>query len=125
MDIDALKSRLKKSKLILGNISDTLESFFQENEPAPVGAISFDLDFYSSTRDSLKILLAAEKYLMPRIFCYFDDTLGSDIELYNDFTGQRLAINEFNNGREDIKLGVPYYLANFLVSAMRGGTRFG
>jgi len=116
MDIETLKSRLTKAKLIIGNISDTLGKFFQENEPAPVGAIAFDLDFYSSTKDSLKILLAPEKYLMPRIFCYSDDILGTEMELYNDFTGQRLAINEFNNERQDIKLGVPYYLANLGIS---------
>jgi hypothetical protein len=110
MDVKALEAKLKRAKLILGNVSDTIGSFFEKYKPAPIGAISFDLDFYSSTRDSFAIFQGAQEFLMPRIFCYFDDTIGSDVELYNDFTGQRLAINEFNNQNEDIKLGVPYYL---------------
>jgi hypothetical protein len=112
MDVEALKAKLKIAKLILGNVSDTLGGFFERTRPAPIGAISFDLDFYSSTKSALAILQGMHNYLMPRIFCYFDDTIGSDIELYNDFTGQRLAINEFNEENERIKLGVPYYLAD-------------
>jgi glutaredoxin-related protein len=56
------------------------------------------------------MLEADEKYYLPRIFCYFDDTIGTSVELYNDFIGQRLSINEFNEKHEDIKLGIPYYL---------------
>lgn len=33
---------------------------------------------------------------MPRIYNYFDDIIGSDLGLQNDFVGQRLAIREFN-----------------------------
>jgi hypothetical protein len=112
MDVGALEAKLKRAKLILGNVSDTLGGFLQKNKPAPIGAISFDLDFYSSTKDAMTILQGMHEYLMPRIFCYFDDTLGSDVELYSDFTGQRLAINEFNSENDSIKLGVPYYLAS-------------
>jgi hypothetical protein len=112
MDVKALESRLTKSKLILGDISHTLNSFFENYNPAPIGAISFDLDFYSSTKSALAVLNANHKHLLPRIFCYFDDTIGSDISLYNDFTGQRLAINEFNQENENIKLGFPYDLTN-------------
>ena len=56
------------------------------------------------------MLEAGEKYYLPRIFCYFDDTMGNELELYNDYIGQRLAINEFNLAHKEIKLGVPYYL---------------
>jgi hypothetical protein len=49
---------------------------------------------------------------MPRVFCYFDDTIGTEVELYSDFTGQRLAINEFNLHNDAIKLGFPYCLLN-------------
>jgi hypothetical protein len=120
MDVKALEARLKHAKLILGNVSDTVEGFFEANKPAPIGAISFDLDFYSSTKDALAILKGLHTFLLPRIFCYFDDTIGSDLELYSDFTGQRLAIHEFNRENESIKLGVPYYLPH---SGYTGGWR--
>jgi len=108
MDVAALESKLKKAKLVIGEVSDTLKSFFEKYKPAPIGAISFDLDFYSSTKSSLATFLAPERYLLPRIFCYFDDTIGTEVELYNNFTGQRLAINEFNRANDGIKLASPY-----------------
>jgi hypothetical protein len=112
MDVKALEAKLKRAKLILGNVSDTIDGFFERNKPAPIGAISFDLDFYSSTKSALAILQGMHEFLMPRIFCYFDDTIGSELELYNDFTGQRLAIHEFNRENGNIKLGFPYYLSH-------------
>jgi hypothetical protein len=110
MEVEALQSKLRRSKLILGNVSDTVAGFFERYNPAPIGAISFDLDFYSSTKGALTVLHGIQKCLMPRIFCYFDDTIGRDLELYNDFTGQRLAIDEFNRENTNIKLGFPYFL---------------
>ena len=53
---------------------------------------------------------AGEKYYLPRVFNYFDDTCGKEIEIYNDYTGERLAINEFNHNHTDIKFGLPYHL---------------
>ena len=110
MDVAALESKLTKAKLVLGNISDTAQSFFQIHEPAPIGAVIHDFDFYSSTAVALKMFDENEKYFLPRIYCYFDDTVGNETELYNDYTGQRLAINEFNRSHETKKLGVPYHL---------------
>jgi hypothetical protein len=110
MDVSRLKARLKKAKLVLGDIRETAKDFFEKHNLAPVGAIVYDLDFYSSTRIALSMLESGEKYYLPRVFCYFDDTIGTEIELYNDFTGERLAINEFNQAHEDIKLGFPYHL---------------
>lgn len=111
MDVPKLKSQLRKSKLILGNVKDTSKDFFAKYNPAPIGAVLYDFDFYSSTVEALNMLEAGEKYYLPRIFCYFDDTMGNELELYNDYTGQRLAINEFNLAHKEIKLGVPYYLS--------------
>jgi len=112
MDVTALQSRLQRAKLVLGEVSVTLPSFFETHRPAPIGAISFDLDFYSSTKSAMNVLRGGHEFLMPRIFCYFDDTIGTETEVYNDFTGQRLAINEFNDEHDAMKLGFPYCLLN-------------
>lgn len=72
MDVPGLKSKLKKAKLVLGNINLTSKSFFDEYNPAPIGAIAYDFDFYSSTVTALKMLEAGEKYYLPRVFCYFE-----------------------------------------------------
>lgn len=110
MDVQALQSKLGRAKLVLGNISKTAEQFFRDYDPAPIGAIIHDFDFYSSTAVALKMFDENEKYFLPRIYCYFDDTIGNETPLYNDYTGQRLAINEFNQTHESKKLAIPYHL---------------
>ena len=104
-----LRGRLRRAKLILGNIEETATSFFEKFKPAPIGAIIHDFDFHSSTATALKMLNAGHEYYLPRIYSYFDDVLGTEIELYNDYTGERLAIREFNAANHDIKLCQPYY----------------
>ena len=116
MDVAGLKAKLKKATLVLGDVKDTSKDFFEKYNPAPIAAISYDLDFYSSTVTALKMLEADEKYYLPRIFCYFDDVIGTEIELYNDFIGERLAINEFNNTHDHIKLGLPYHFLDHKVA---------
>lgn len=110
MDIPALESRLKKSVLVIGNVKNTAISFFQEFNPAPIAAIMFDLDFYSSTVEAFNIFNADEKYFLPRVYCYFDDVLGTESELYNDYVGERLAIREFNEAHTTKKISNSYHL---------------
>ncbi|MFZ0301085.1 MAG: hypothetical protein WAL75_00305 [Terracidiphilus sp.] len=110
MDLPLLKSRLKRSQLVIGDTRDTTQTFIQQFNPAPIGAISFDLDFHSSTVAALKILESQSEYLLPRMFVYFDDVIGRETELYNDYTGARLAIHEFNRDHESRKLSPLYYL---------------
>jgi hypothetical protein len=96
MDENALRPRLRRAQLVIGDIRDTAETFFDRYQPAPIAAVLHDLDFYSSTRVALEMFNVEERYRLPRIFCYFDDIIGEETELYNDFTGERLAILEFN-----------------------------
>ena len=44
--------------------------------------------------------------LLPRVFCYFDDVAGGPAYCYNEFTGELLAINEFNESHPDRKLAL-------------------
>jgi hypothetical protein len=110
MDEPALRKKLKRSTLVLGDVADTTSTFHEKYSPAPIGAVSQDLDFYSSTVHALRIFDLPGTYLLPRIFCYFDDTVGSDVELYSDYTGERLAIHEFNDTHTERKIGIPYHL---------------
>jgi len=97
-------------KLIIGDIKETSKDFFEKYNPAPIGMIAYDFDFYSSTVNAFRMLEVDTKYYLPRVFTYFDDIAGTEIELYNDYTGVRLAINEFNDSHKDIKFGLPYHL---------------
>jgi hypothetical protein len=110
MDAAALQAKLRCAKLVLGDIRQTAGDFFQRHQPAPIAAIAYDMDFYSSTTVALKMLGAGEKHFLPRIFCYFDDILGSDTELHSRFLGERLAIDEFNAAHAEIKIDCAYHL---------------
>ena len=105
MDHDRLRKELRKATLVIGDVKDTVATFFETYRPAPIGFIAFDLDFYSSTKDALKIFLARDKYILPRVLCYFDDIIDEQAtQLFNEFTGELLAIKEFNDGVSDKKL---------------------
>jgi len=113
MDLPALRQRLKRAKLVIGDIRETIHTFVEKYDPAPIGAISYDLDFYTSTVAALTLLDAPYQYILPRIPVYFDDVVGTELEYYNDFTGVRLAIHEFNAAHQSRKLSPLYYLAVF------------
>src|SRR5206468_3382400 len=46
MDVERLQKRLSKAKLNLGSVENTIPEFIASS-PAPVGFVSFDLDFYT------------------------------------------------------------------------------
>jgi len=96
MDEAKLRSRLDRAQLFIGDVAETGKAYLAQND-APLGFISFDLDYYSSTKAAMGALLEGplERYL-PRVFCYFDDTIGPHGELHSEFTGELLAIAEFN-----------------------------
>ena len=103
MDVEKLQSRLTSAKLLIGDVRETVQRFGDGN-PAPIGFISFDLDYYSSTTAALRVLDLPFENLLPRIFCYFDDVAGGPSYCYNEFTGELLAISEFNQSHDDRKL---------------------
>jgi hypothetical protein len=118
MDVDKLKAKLRLSKLVLGNVEDTVKTFFEEYKPSPIAAVMFDLDYYSSSVSAFKMFNAPEEYLLPRIYCYFDDIIGSEVELYNDFSGVRLALSEFNESNEAKKFSKAYHLTQKPLTEM-------
>ena len=105
MDIEALRSRLKTAELIIGDVKDTVNTFFETYSVPPVGFISFDLDFYSSTLSAFRMLeIDRLEAFLPRAFCYFDDVVGPDEALHSEYTGELLAIHEFNGKNRDRKI---------------------
>lgn len=96
MEIEKLQSSLTSAKLVIGDVADTVKTFVEEFDPAPIGFIAFDLDYYSSTKAAFQLLEQSNERFLPRVFCYFDDIVGPHFELHCEFTGELLAINEFN-----------------------------
>lgn len=110
MDEAALRSRLKRAQLKLGLIERTVPEFLR-TDFAPVAFVSIDVDLYSAAKQALTLLDADQTKLLPRVFCYFDDIMGYG---YNDFTGERLAIHEFNAEHTMQKLSPIYGLKWFV-----------
>jgi hypothetical protein len=104
MDVQKLRAHLKSARLVLGDVAETLRNFAEQENPPPIGFIAFDLDYYSSTVAALKIFETSHRYLLPRVACYFDDMVGDIDWAYNDFTGELLAVKEFNAQHKDIKI---------------------
>jgi hypothetical protein len=104
MNVKELKKKLSpRTQLVLGNVKQTVPKFFKK-KISPIGFIAFDLDYYSSTRDAFKLFDTMDKNMLPRVFCYFDDIIGTDEEILCDYVGELLAIAEFNNKHKNKKL---------------------
>ena len=101
LDEQKLRSQLKRAKLVLGDIKNTVGSFLDSFKHGPIGFCSFDLDYYSSTKAALDVFEGGSNTRLPRVLCYFDDTVGiSDLNIHCNKVGQLLAIDEFNRGSE-------------------------
>jgi len=78
--------------------------FLREKLNSPIGAVMFDLDYYSSTASALKLLSDCNSLqILPRVLCYFDD-IGSIEDV-----GVLRAIHEFNEGSEYRKVKPQMY----------------
>lgn len=99
MDEPALRQRLRTATLVIGDVSETVPEFVK-HPSAPIGFISFDLDYYSSTAQAFRIFSGAASTRLPRVHCYFDDILWPERACYSEFTGEYLAIREFNEAHQ-------------------------
>jgi hypothetical protein len=111
MDGEQLRDRLQTAEIVVGDVAETVPRFLTRRELPPVGFVAFDLDYYSSTAAALALLSADAPWLLPRVFCHFDDVVGDDWELHSEYTGELLAISEFNAGHSDRKLAPIHGLA--------------
>jgi hypothetical protein len=105
MDEAALRERLKRAELILGDASVTFADLF-ERGLAPIGFMSFDMDHYTPTAAVLGRCdgTAEHEGFLPRVALYFDDVVGNRGQDYNRFTGELLAIDEFNDRNSEVKI---------------------
>jgi hypothetical protein len=103
MDEAKLRAKLRTAQLILGDVTETVPAWLHTN-PAPIGFIAFDLDYYSSTKAAFRIFEGDEATHLPRVHCFFDDLGCTDIGVMSRFVGEYLAIDEFNAVHADRKL---------------------
>lgn len=111
MDFEALAARLTSARLIIDDVEVGVQTFLA-GDPAPVGFVSFDMDYYSSTRKALTLCEAGDVRFLPRAFFYFDDIVGDDYELHCEYIGELLAIREFNDAHPGMKIAAIHGLAS-------------
>lgn len=87
-------------------MKDTVPGFLESKNPSPIGFISFDLDYYSSTMDAFRLIWSDQdhRHFLPRSHCYFDDIIGNVDASYNDFVGELAAIATFNADNSKVKI---------------------
>lgn len=97
MNQDALRARLTKAQLVLGDVAQTVPETIRSGAMPPVGFVSFDLDYYSSTKAALAIFDGPTASRLPRVHSYFDDISWPEFGCLNEHVGELLAIREFND----------------------------
>ena len=102
MDEQLLRSKLTpRTRLLIGDVKDTVPKFFNDPQAAPVGFVSFDLDLYSSTSHALRILSMPERRILKHVALYLDDI---EEPRGHRFGGELLAVEEFNEMNPTIKI---------------------
>ncbi len=118
MDLPLLEERLEFARLVIGEIKQTSGAFCEGYNPAPIGAILIDVDYYSSTVPILDMFEKDDRFFLPRVYMYFDD-----VNAYYEFSGEQLAIKEFNQRHDHLKIspeGVPLDSAGGWVDGFEG-----
>lgn len=94
-----------KATLIFGPINETLKTFITTlTKDAPIGFVSVDVDYYSSTKEVLELFKAEASLFLPLTYVYFDDIFMSH---HNDKCGELLALKEFNE--ENVLRNLSYH----------------
>jgi hypothetical protein len=102
MDESRLKQQLSsRTRLVLGDVAETVPEFVQHIQPSAVGFISIDVDYYTSTLSALRMLTLPGKQMLRVVPMYFDDVYQMS---YHRFAGELAAIDEFNRINELIKI---------------------
>lgn len=103
MDVERLRARLPSNcELILGPVNETIPPFLNSvSTDAPIGFASIDVDYYSSSKQSLEIFKSDPGKYLPLVPIYLDDI--GDITV-NPWVGEALAVNEFNEENQKRKI---------------------
>ena len=104
------------TKLILGDVKDTVETFTQTFTDSKVAFVALDLDYYSSTKHALKIFKMDPDLYLPGVPVYVDDM--NSCLLFNPWCGASLAVKEFNQENAYRKFDYKHsnwYMNNFFV----------
>jgi hypothetical protein len=112
MDIEKLRGRLRHARIELGDVGATIPQMLADPALPPIGFVSFDLDYYSSTKRAFALFEGAAGTRLPRVLCYFDDLFWPEMAWHNPWVGETLAIREFNEEHAMRKISPVAFLRN-------------
>ena len=114
MDREALQERLPaNAEIHFGPIGETMPGFVDGLGPeAPLAFATLDVDFYSSSKDALRLFDGRPDAYLPFVTVYVDDLA---LPTHTRHAGELLAIREFNDEHELRKLDWDWNLANTRV----------
>jgi len=94
-DVSRLRAALPPfAQLVIGDIAETLPDFVNSlSADCPLGFVSVDVDYYSSSKKALDIFRSDPDKYMPVTLLYLDD-IADDSS--NPWAGEYLAVREFN-----------------------------
>ncbi|HEY7656202.1 MAG TPA: hypothetical protein VH881_04985, partial [Burkholderiales bacterium] len=99
--------------LVIGELKDTVRPFLPSiSMTAPIGFVSIDVDYYSSTREALRVLEGAPGQYLPRTQMYFDDL---EHPSHNSWCGERGAVLEFNDRHDMRKIEQHAFLKSYRI----------
>lgn len=103
VDPAALSAQLPgNARLILGPLAETVPAFrAQLNHTSPVGFVSLDVDYFSSSVEALKLFEGDASAYLPVVDLYLDDV---EFETHNSWSGELGAVREFNATHDERKI---------------------
>jgi hypothetical protein len=110
-DAAALGARIGgRAELIIGDIKDNIDAFRNSLTPdCPLGFVSIDVDVYTASASSLRVMQGRYDQYLPAVGYYFDDVASY---FSNEACGELLAIREHNAGQPLRPLGIDRSLMN-------------
>lgn len=106
-----LEEKIKgKAKIIYGSIKENITEFTRNiPKTAPIGFVSIDVDYYSSTKDVLEVFKAEATCFLPLTYVYLDDIF---MPHHNEKCGELLAVSEFNQSQSRRELSYHRFFEN-------------
>lgn len=103
MDVERVGKNLPPNvELVLGDIKNTAQDFIKTiSKDSPIGFLSIDVDYYSSVKECLKVLINSPEKYLPITMVHLDD-IGCVTS--NPWVGELLAVNEFNAENNNRKI---------------------
>lgn len=106
---DRLRDALPaNASLVIGDVAATVPAALSAmTQGSPLGFVSVDVDYHSSTVESLRIFEGDPELYLPTVIVYLDDV---QFPGHNEWAGEMLAVREFSDRNAMRKIGK----ANFL-----------